>query len=272
MRGSSRSSLAASRTSLDAQLRGLDAPQATKLSADLFALASALAGSTSLRRALTDPSRTGVDKAKLVRDLVATQIGAEALSVATDTVALRWSAPRDLVDALELLAVDSEAASANLDGKLDDLEEELFRFGRILVENPALRRALVDQSVEKKTRISLVASLIDAKVTASSARLIKVLVGAPRGRSIEQGLADFAEVAAARRNRLIALVRSATPLSDEQRARLSAALTAQVGQPVRLNIQIDPSAIGGVVVRLGDEEVDGTIVSRLNNARRELAG
>jgi F-type H+-transporting ATPase subunit delta len=135
-----------------------------------------------------------------------------------------------------------------------------------------LRRALVDQSIEKAQRVALVASLIDAKVTASSARLIKVLVGAPRGRSIEQGLADFAEVAAARRNRLIALVRSAIPLSDDQRARLSAALTEQVGQPVRLNIEVDPSTIGGVVIRLGDEEVDGTIVSRLNNARRALAG
>lgn len=272
MRGSSRSSLAASRVSLDAQLRGLDAPKATKLSADLFALAGALAGSTSLRRALTDPSRTGVDKANLVKDLVASQIGAEALTVATNAVALRWSVPRDLVDALELLAVEAEAASANFDGKLDDLEEELFRFGRILVDNPALRRALVDQSVDKAARIALVASLIDAKVSPSSARLIKVLVGAPRGRSIEQGLSDFAEVAAARRNRLIATVRSAVPLSDDQRARLSAALTAQVGQPVRLNIQIDPSAIGGVAIRLGDEEVDGTIVSRLNNARRALAG
>lgn len=272
MRGSSRSSLVASRASLDAQLRGLDAPKATKLSADLFALANVLAGSTSLRRALTDPSRNAVDKAHLVKDLVASQIGAEALSVATDAVALRWSSPRDLVDALELLAVESEAASANFAGKLDDLEDELFRFGRILVENPALRRALVDQSIEKSTRVALVASLIDAKVTDSSARLIKVLVGAPRGRSIEQGLADFAEVAAVRRNRLIALVRSAIPLSDDQRARLSAALTAQVGQPVRLNVQIDPSAIGGVAIRLGDEEVDGTIVSRINDARRALAG
>lgn len=272
MRGSSRSSLVESRANLDAQLRGLDALRATKLSADLFALAGALAGSTSLRRALTDPSRSGTDKANLVKDLVAGQIGAEALSVATNAVALRWSAPRDLVDALELLAVEAEAASANFDGKLDDLEEELFRFGRILVENPGLRRALVDQSIDKSKRIELVASLIDAKVTASSARLIKVLVGAPRGRSIEQGLADFAEVAAARRNRLIALVRSAIPLSDEQRTRLGAALTAQVGQPVRLNIQIDPSAVGGVAIRLGDEEVDGTIVSRLNNARRALAG
>jgi len=272
MRGSSRSSLVATRANLDAQLRGLDAPKATKLSADLFALANALAGSTSLRRALTDPSRNATDKANLVSDLVSNQIGSDALNVAIDAVSLRWSSPRDLVDALELLAVESEAASANFDGKLDDLEDELFRFGRILVENPALRRSLVDQSIEKTTRIALVASLIDAKVTASSARLIKVLVGAPRGRSIEHGLADFAEVAAARRNRLIALVRTAVALSDEQQSRLSAALTAQVGQPVRLNVQIDPSAIGGLAIRLGDEEVDGTIVSRINNARRALAG
>ena len=272
MRGSSRSSLVASRASLDGQLNGLDALRATRLSADLFALAGALIGSTSLRRALTDPSRAGAEKAKLVEDLVASQIGAEALAVATNAVALRWSSPRDLVDAFESLAVEAEAASANFDGKLDDLEDELFRFGRILVENPALRRSLVDQSIEKTKRIALVASLIDSKVTASSARLIKVLVGAPRGRSIEQGLADFAQVAAARRNRLVALVRSAIPLSEDQRARLSAVLTAQVGQPVRLNIEVDPSTIGGVAIRLGDEEVDGTIVSRLKNAGRALAG
>lgn len=272
MRGSSRSSLVATRASLDAQIQGLDAPKATKLSADLFALAGALAGSTSLRRALTDPSRNGIDKADLVKDLMAGRIGEAALAVATNAVALRWSTPRDLVDALESLAVEAEAASANFDGKLDDLEEELFRFGRILVENPALRRMLVDQSIEKPGRIALVASLIDAKVSPSSARLIKVLVGASSGRSIEQGLVDFAQIAAARRNRLIALVRSAVPLSEDQRTRLSAALTAQVGQQVRLNVEVDPSTIGGVAIRLGDEEVDGTIVSRLKDARRALAG
>ena len=272
MRGSSRSSLAGARISLDTQLKGLDALRATKLSADLFALADALSGSTSLRRALTDPSREGADKAKLIEDLVASQIGPEALRVATDAVALRWSSPRDLVDAFESLAVEAEAASANFDGKLDELEDELFRFGRILVENPALRRSLVDQSIDKGKRIALVASLIESKVTASTARLIKVLVGAPRGRSIEQGLADFAQVAAARRNRLVALVRSAIPLSEVQRARLTAVLTEQAGQPVRLNIEIDPTTMGGVAIRIGDEEVDGTIISRLKNARRALVG
>jgi len=221
---------------------------------------------------LTDPSRDGAAKAKLVEDLVAKQIGTEALAVAVGAVSFRWSSPKDLVEALESLAVEAEAASANLEGKLDGLEEELFRFGRILAANPSLRQALVDQSIGKANRVALVSSLIDAKVTASTARLIKVLVAAPRGRSIERGLAEFAQVAAARRNRLVALVRSAIPLSEEQRNRLGAALSARVGQPVRLNIEIDPSTIGGVAIRLGDEEVDGSIVTRLNNARRALAG
>ncbi|HUW77837.1 MAG TPA: F0F1 ATP synthase subunit delta [Candidatus Nanopelagicaceae bacterium] len=272
MRGSSRSSLVASRSSLDKQLGNVDSSGASRLSADLFALVNVLNSSTSLRRALTDPSRSGEDKADLITDLISGQVEPEALAIASAAVSLRWSTPRDLVDAFEYLAVEAEAAAANLDGKLDDLEEELFRFGRILVENPALRRALVDQSIDRTDRVALLSSLVDAKVSASSARLIKVLVGAPRGRSIEQGLADFADIAAARRNRLVALVRSAIPLSAEQRSRLSAALTAQIGQPIRLNIEVDPSTIGGVVVRLGDEEVDGTIVSRLSNARRALAG
>ncbi len=272
MRGSSRTSLIDSRAILDSQLRGVDYAEASKMSADLFGLADVLASSTRLRRALTDPSRDGLAKANLVKDLVVKVIGSGALAIAVGAVSYRWSSPKDLVEALESLAVEAEAAAANLDGKLDDLEEELFRFGRIIAANPSLRQALVDQGVEKAKRIALVASLIDDKVTASTARLIKVLVAAPRGRSIEHGLAQFAQVAAARRNRLVALVRSAIPLSDEQHDRLGAALSARVGQPVHLNIEIDPSTIGGVAVRLGDEEIDGSIFTRITEARRALVG
>jgi F-type H+-transporting ATPase subunit delta len=98
------------------------------------------------------------------------------------------------------------------------------------------------------------------------------LVTRLRGRSIEGAFHDYLFALAARRDRVIAHVRVANQISLAQRERLVAALTKQVGQPVRVNIEIDPSVIGGVSVKFADELVDGTMSRRLAGAGRILAG
>src|SRR4029079_3968655 len=145
----------------------------------------------------------------------------------------QWPRPRALAEAHEQLAVLAPAASAEHDGQLDDLEDELFRFGRILGAEPALRSALEDQGPDEGKR-DLLDTLLAAKVCPAALRLITEAVIYPRGRSLETTLDEYGRLAAAWRQRLIAVVRVATGLTEDQRGRLAAALSQTYGHDVHL--------------------------------------
>jgi F-type H+-transporting ATPase subunit delta len=117
----------------------------------------------------------------------------------------------------------------------------------------------------------LVADILKG-ASGSTVKLVSQMVNAWRGRSIESAFADYQGALAARRNRVIALVRVAAPITPAQLERLTTSLTNKVGQPVRINIEIDPSVIGGVSVKFADEMVDGSVSNRLAGAARALAG
>jgi len=102
--------------------------------------------------------------------------------------------------------------------------------------------------------------------------MIGELVSGLRGRNIESTIAFYSAATAARRDRVIALVRSAIALTDSQKAKLTETLMKKIGQPVRLNIEVDPTVIGGISIRFADELIDATIVNRLADAGRALAG
>lgn len=269
MRGASRESFEAARRQLGSQISGADA---RGMSRDLFGIAHVLDGSAGLRRALTDPARDEASKSELVASLFGSKVGAGALTLVKTLTSGRWSSPSDLSDAVELLAVESEAAAAEQDGTLDAVENELFRFARLISTESGLRQALTDRSVSTDQKQALVGSLLSGKATASTVTLVDALIASPRGRSIERGLEEFAQVAAQRRNRSIAHVTTAVELNAAQRERLAAALAQQAGRTIQLNVEVDPSIVGGISVRLGDELLDGTIINRLADARRRLAG
>jgi F-type H+-transporting ATPase subunit delta len=129
---------------------------------------------------------------------------------------------------------------------------------------------LVDHRVAGERKAALVTELLEGKTTPATLRLVVEAVTHPRGRSLERVLAEFGRIAAERRNRLVAVVRTAVDLSEQQKTRLSAALSAQYGHDVHLNIEVDPTVLGGMSIRVGDEEIDGTIVRRLNDIRRRI--
>ena len=108
--------------------------------------------------------------------------------------------------------------------------------------------------------------------TRAPLKLAGALVAHLRGRSIEAAFADYLFGLANRRNRLIAIVRTATALTDAQTSRLATVLEEKVGQPIRINVQIDPTILGGVSIKFADELVDGSVVNRLANAGRALVG
>ncbi|MQY06829.1 F0F1 ATP synthase subunit delta [Actinomadura macrotermitis] len=264
----SRASLAVARERLEAVLASADP---AGLGGDLFAVLHLIDREHGLRRALSDPSRDGAGKAQLMRALLEGKVSPAALELVADVVRLRWSKPSELSDAVEILAVAAESARAEADGRIDDLEDELFRFSRVVEGAPELRGALASPALPADRKQSVLDDLLDGKVTPSAKTLVSELVLRPRGRSLEGGLAEYGKLVAQRRQRLVALVRTPVDLSAEQRTRLAAVLATAYGHEVHLNIEIDPSTVGGLSIQLGDEIIDGTIAGRLDEVRRRLA-
>lgn len=269
MRGASRASVAESRDRLGAALA--DGADAGQLGDELFSVAGLLDGEPGLRRTLSDPSRDAGAKTGLVEALLRERISAVGLEQVTGLVSGHWSAPSDLADATEQLAVLATAAEAENAGDMDELEDELFRFGRVVDAEPDLRIALSNPYVTAEPKQQLLDTLLAGKVTQSSLRLITQAAFHPRGRSLEASLAEYARLIAERRERLVAEVHVAVDLSGDLRSRLAAALSAAYGHDVHLNVVIDPQVVGGMSVQVGDELIDGTMASRLAELRRRLA-
>jgi len=271
MNGASREALASGRERLDA-LTDNTSVDAAKLAEELAAVTTLLDREKSLRRVLTDPARTGEAKAELVTRLLAGQVGAQATELVSGLVRVRWSRSRDLVDGIEELASTADLAAAQRAGVLDDVEDELFRFGRILASSPELRAALADRRADGAAKSGLLGRLLGGRVNPVTERLVVRLVAQPRGRSLEGGLEALSKLAAARRDRTVAVVTSAVPLSDRQKQRLGAGLAKLYGRQMHLNLDVDPRVLGGIQVSIGDEVIDGTILNRLDEVGRRMVG
>ncbi|MFE6777155.1 F0F1 ATP synthase subunit delta [Streptomyces sp. NPDC057702] len=274
MNGASREALASARERLDA-LTDNTSVDAAKLAEELAAVTTLLDREVSLRRALTDPAQSGAAKAELVGRLLGGQLGGESLDLVSGMVRSRWSRSRDLVDATEELAASADLIAAQRAGALDDVEDEVFRFGRIVSSSAELRAALTAKAAHQgatAAQAELLHSLLDGRAHPVTERLVTRLVTRPRGRSLEAGLDALSKLAADRRSRVVAVVTSAVPLSDQQKQRLGGALARIYGRVVHLNLDVDPSVLGGVTVRIGDEVINGSIADRLDEAARRMAG
>ncbi|AIS00557.1 F0F1 ATP synthase subunit delta [Streptomyces glaucescens] len=271
MNGASREALAAARERLDA-LTDHTSVDAARLADELAAVTALLDREVSLRRVLTDPAQAGEAKAELVQRLIGGQVGGETADLLAGLVRSRWSQSRDLVDALEELANTADLTAAQKAGTLDDVEDELFRFGRIVAGNTELRAALTDRKAGVHAKGELLRSLLGGRTAVTTERLVTRLVTAPRGRSLEAGLESLSKLAADRRNRMVAVVTSAVPLSDAQKQRLGAALAKLYGRQMHLNLDVDPEVLGGIRVQVGDEVINGSIADRIGDAERRLAG
>lgn len=268
--GASREAAAAARERLDA-LTDSTSADAKKLSEELAAVTAVLHREVSLRRVLTDPAQAGEAKAELAQRLFGSQVGGPTTDLLAGMVRSRWSRSRDLVDALEELADIADLTAAQQAGTLDNVEDELFRFGRIVSSNTELRAALTDRGATTGAKGELLRSLLGGRAVATTERLVTRLVTAPRGRSLEAGLESLSKLAADRRDRMVAVVTSAVPLSDPQKQRLGAALAKLYGRQMHLNLDVDPEVLGGIRVLVGDEVINGSIADRIEDAGRRMA-
>ena len=271
MRGASRASFGALAGQLEAE-NLTSATVAIRLGDELFAVVGLLDAEHGLRRALSDPGKRAAEKAAVASALLHGKVTGRTEALVVAAAESRWATSGDMVDAIEQLAVEASVIAAEAEDGLDDLEDGLFRFGRVVSGQPDLRAALASTWLPAERKEQLLTALLRGKVTAVTLQLITQMVTHPRGRGLIAGLDMCASLAARRRQQLIAVVRTAVELSATQRRRLADALAASYGHPVHLNVVIDPSVVGGISVQIGDELIDGTAASRLADVRRKLAG
>ncbi|MCR6689284.1 F0F1 ATP synthase subunit delta [Cellulomonas sp.] len=270
MRGTSRASLAAVEERLEPVLTAAGT-RSSVLGEQLFALVDALDSSAALRRTLGDPSIDGDAKAALVARLLG-PADPRVVTVAQELVRARWSADADLAEAAERLGFHAVLASAEADGVLAEVEEELFRLTRALAGQRDVRRTLFDPAIPGEARGSLVDGILAGRGTAQTAILARRAAVAPRGRRYVATLGHLADLIAERRNRQVATVTSATALDAAQRERLTQILSQAYGREIQLNVILDPQVLGGLRIQVGPQVVDSTVLSRLADARRRLAG
>jgi F-type H+-transporting ATPase subunit delta len=270
----SRDALAASEQKLLAALRSKakTAVPAEQLGDEVLSVVRLLDGEVGLRRVLGDSSAERERREALLKQLLSGKVSAQALTVLTAAVGERWSTPRELVDGLDELGRIALLVHAEQEGRLDAVEDELFRFSRIVAADSELERALSDRTAPAASKSELVRALLGAKADSVTLRLVDQLVTVPRGRSVVGGLGELAAEAAKRRERSVATVVAPVPLTEQQEERLAATLARIYSRPIALHVEVDPEIQGGLVIKVGDEIIDGSATGRIDELRRRLAG
>ena len=224
----------------------------------------------SLRQLWADSATAPEIKDGVLDQLFGERVPAMSVELVKGIVNDRWSSEQDMSDAIEECAASLLFMAAEADNRLDRVEEELFRFGRTLEASSDLQLALTNPASPASAKQDIVASLLDDKADPTTSELLAFLAGHLRGRQMAGAIASLSELAAVRRSRVIATVTTAVPLTEAQHARLVAVLSRIQGRDVIINAIVDPGVVGGIEVRVGDEVVDGTLATRIEQARRRL--
>ena len=268
----SRATLAAGIDALDGIIDRARSEQLGPLADQLFAVNELLVREAGLRRALADPSADPDRRQALFDRLLGNQLDAQALELLRPLVRERWSSPRDLAGAVETLGRRAVLGIAERAGALDDVEDQLFRFGRILDGESRLALALEDPLAPTDRKVALLDRLIGDRVDPTTHQLLEHAVRASRGRGLERTVTELVELAAARRERYVAYVTAPAPLTEQQESRLARSLSRVYGRQISLQVTVDPALLGGLVVRVNDEVIDGSVVSRLAAIRQRMTG
>jgi len=273
MRSASRQALRAVSEQFGARAASLDSAGLSSMSAELVSVAKILVREPVLTRHLTAPSEDTGPRIRLVERLVTGQVGDATLDVLRSAVSQRWSTGSDLIDAVEHVSQQALLEVAERENTVDEVEDQLFRFSRILDAQPRLAILLGDESAGADGRLSLLRAVLDGAggpVNPIAASLLSQTVELLRGAPAEESMKNLAEAAVARRGEIVAQVSAAADLTDTQRARLTGVLGRIYGHPVSVQLQIAPDVLGGLLISVGDEVIDGTLSSRLAAAEAQL--
>ena len=272
MQFASRESLRIARERFEQRVADASTAALRTLSEELFGVVGVLAGERALRRHLSDPASPEASRRRLADTVLGGKVSDATLETVNGLVSARWSRSADLTDVAELLATQALLAVAERDEAIEDVEDELFRFARVVSAEPRLRELLSDESQPVDGRLGLLAGLVADKVHPVTVELLRQVVRAPRGRGVDAVAERLAGLAAERRGRSVAVVTAAAPLTAEQERRLAEDLSRVYGRSIDVHVELDADLLGGLVIRIGDEVIDGSVAARLARARQRLAG
>ncbi|OBI81799.1 F0F1 ATP synthase subunit B/delta [Mycobacterium asiaticum] len=274
MRSSSRLALSNVVEQFDSAVSDLDDDGLTSLADELVSVAKLLHRETVVTRYLTVPAEDSGPRVKLLERLLDGKVADSTLGVLRTAVAERWSANADLVDAVEHLSRQALLAVAERNNKVDEVEDQLFRVSRIIDAQPRLAILLGDHTTPAEGRVGLLNKVLDSAgggVDPVATKLLSHTIDLLRGhQTADEALQLLAEVAVARRGEVVAQVSAAADLSDAQRTRLTEVLSRIYGHPVTVQLQTDEELLGGLLIAVGDEIIDGTLKSRLAAAEAQL--
>lgn len=270
MYAASREALAHTRSALQSALgSGAATAAAAQAGSELFSVVEALDNQRALRSALADASAPVAVRVTLAEQVFGGKVSASTLATVKAAAGQDWSAQSDLTNSLVQLGREALLKAAADQNQLDTVEDELFRLGRIVAGNPDLERTLSDRSTTVTAKRELLSRLLYGKVTAITEALAVHAVGRLRKPPAET-LDELSALAATQRDRAVAHVRSAAPLDATQEERLAATLGRIYGKAVTVHVEVDPELLSGLVVRVGDEVIDGSAAGRLAAVRKSL--
>ena len=267
------------------------------LAADLEAIEQLVLANGTLRAALGDTAVPGSARRAVMLDLLEGKVRPDARRLAAYacmvvpaqdvTGALSWLStrsryaaeqpelpepPLSLTQSRDRVAGYATAVHEDMaTGQLESLEDDLFRFARIVAATPPLRSALTDRDLDVAARQGLVTQLLEGKVPATTVSLVRYAVAGGRARDIVGTLDFLVEQTAKARGWRIGHVRAAMPIDDAQRSALSESLASLAGAPVELQVEVDDSLLSGARIRIGDLQVDATARGRIDALREHIA-
>ncbi|WP_028661212.1 F0F1 ATP synthase subunit delta [Nocardioides insulae] len=268
LRGASAESVTVLSSELETAVSGPGVP-AGAVADSLFAVARTLRSEAALRRFVTDSSVPDEAKSGLIGQLFGGKIDEQARELVSSAVTRRWTRSVDIATGIEHLGEIAAVRSAG--SEIERLGDELFALRQAVQQNADLRDALADPARSVSDKERLLEDLLAGRALPATVTLAKQSVSGTY-RTVTVALGEYQKVAASVQGEGVATVRVAKPLTEQDIARLSAGLTRQFGRPVHLNVVVDPEVLGGIKVEVGDHVIDGTIATRLDDARRALAG
>ena len=265
MGSTTRDAIAASRAALAAIRGTVDLATAE----ELLAAGRIIGEAAPLRTVLSDPATDSATKRAALNAVFGTSVSAPVLELLGVVVSNRWSSEDDLLAGVEELGLRAAAESAP---QGTDIEGELFAFGKVVSSNGELELAIGSKLGDRDSKVALVERLVAGKVSGQSLAILRHLVRQPRGRRIKALVGEAAGIVADQTGFAIATVTTAKPIASAQLSRLQAGLSDTYGRQLKINQVIDPELIGGVRVQIGDDIIDGSVATRLNDLRLQLAG
>ena len=268
----SRESLIATNSKLLEVAEPLNGVGLAAIGTQLESVADLLLREVPLRRTLSENTLSADTRTNIANRLLAGKIGDDALSVIVFAVRQHWSSSRDLQEAVRRVSRTAMFRRAERTGELDEVEDQLFRFARIVDGSPELSVILDDPTADPVARASLIQRLLGGRAHTLVIELLDALARDTHGRSFTHGVRELVDQAAQRQDKVVAIVKSAVPLSAEQTDRLVGSLGRIYSRQVSVHVEVVPGIIGGISVQVGDEVIDGSVAGRLEALKRRMAG